>query len=312
MNQEDEKKLAYKVSLVSIAVNIILSIVKAAIGICGHSKALISDAIHSVSDIFSTIVVIIGFRLSRKETDSDHPYGHERMECVAAVLLATMLAVTGGILGESGIISLIKHDYNSKSIPGILTIFAAILSIVIKEGMFWYTRHAAKKINSDSLMADAWHHRSDAFSSVGSLIGILFARNGFPAGDSIACIIISILILKAAIDIYMDSFRKMVDHCCDDETVNKIYEDVMSVDGVKGIHTLKTRMFGSKIYVDIELYVDGHITLFEAHDISEAVHNYIESMYPEIKHCMIHAEPAEQKEFDEENEIKETIRKLNG
>lgn len=294
MEQEKEQKLVYKVSIISIIVNGILVLIKALAGTFGHSKALISDAVHSASDVLSTIIVIIGYKLSRRREDSSHPYGHERIECVAAVILATMLAITGALMGFEGVKDIFKETYKNFKIPGSFTIVAAIIGIAAKEAMYHVTKRVANKINSDALKADAWHHRSDALSSVGSLVGVLLARNGFPIADPIASIVICLFILKVAFDIYKDSFRKMVDHSCEEETVEKFRSEIMKEDGVENVHTIKTRMFGAKIYVDIELYVDGHISLAEAHQISENVHDRIENAFPDVKHCMIHVEPVQE------------------
>lgn len=177
---EMEQKTAMKISMVSIVGNILLSLFKALAGIVANSGAMISDAIHSASDVFSTIVVIIGIRLSGKESDKEHPYGHERMECVAAILLATILAATGLFIGWSAVEKITVQDDSALAVPGILALVAAVVSIAVKEAMFWYTRAGAKKIDSGALMADAWHHRSDALSSIGALVGIAGARNGLP------------------------------------------------------------------------------------------------------------------------------------
>ena len=173
---EMEQKTAMKISMVSIVGNILLSLFKALAGIVANSGAMISDAIHSASDVFSTIVVIIGIRLSGKESDKEHPYGHERMECVAAILLATILAATGLFIGWSAVEKITVQDDSALAVPGILALVAAVVSIAVKEAMFWYTRAGAKKIDSGALMADAWHHRSDALSSIGALVGIAGAR----------------------------------------------------------------------------------------------------------------------------------------
>ena len=168
----------------------------------------------------------------------------------------------------------------------------AIISIISKEGMYWYTRHYAQKINSSALMADAWHHRSDAFSSVGALIGIIGARLGFPVMDSIASLIIFLFIVKAAFDIFKDAIDKMVDHSCDKETEKQIYECIMKNENVIGIDLLKTRVFGNKIYVDVEIEADGSYTLQEAHNIAEIVHDDIEKNFTNVKHIMVHMNPA--------------------
>lgn len=169
---------------------------------------------------------------------------------------------------------------------------ATIVSIVSKEGMYWYTRYYAKKIDSSALMADAWHHRSDAFSSVGALLGIAGARLGFPIMDSIASLVIFLFIVKAAYDIFKDAMDKMVDHSCDDETEKQIYDCVLDNENVLGIDLLQTRIFGNKIYVDVEIQADPLFTLQEAHSIAETVHDDIEMNFPKVKHIMVHVNPA--------------------
>ena len=178
-------------------------------------------------------------------------------------------------------------------IPGILAGIAAIVSIVVKEGMFRYTRHFARKIDSGALMADAWHHRSDALSSVGALVGIAGARLGFPLADPLASLVICIFIEKAAVEIFKDAIDKMVDKSCDEETEQTLREFILQQDGVLGIDLLQTRLFGNKIYVDTEICVDGQKTLQEAHAIAETVHRSIEQSFPKVKHIMVHVNPVE-------------------
>lgn len=286
-----EKKIAMQVSFVSIAVNIALSLLKLSAGILAGSGAMISDAVHSASDVFSTFVVIIGVSLSEKKSDEDHPYGHERMECIASFILAAVLAATGLGIGYSGIQKVVGGNYENLEIPGMLALFAAIVSIVVKEWMYWFTRAAAKKINSGALMADAWHHRSDSLSSVGAFIGIFGARMGFPILDPIASIVICVFIEKAAIDIFKDSIDKLVDKSCPEEVINKMKQLIGKQSGVERIDEVKTRQFGSKIYVDVEISTDGNKTLTEAHHIAESVHDAIEMEFSDVKHCMVHVNP---------------------
>ena len=280
------EQTAMKVSFISITWNIILSIFKLFAGIVAHSGAMISDAVHSASDVLSTFIVIIGVKIANKESDKTHPYGHERMECVAAILLATGLGI-----GYKGVLIISSNDYSHLTVPGVLALIAAVVSIGVKEGMYWYTRAAAKKINSGALMADAWHHRSDALSSVGSFAGILGARLGYPIFDPIASVIICIFILKAAFEIFMDSINKMTDKACDDETIEIIRTLILKQEGVLGIDQIKTRLFGDRIYVDVEIQADGNISLKQAHDIAHYVHDAIENNIPKIKHCMVHVNP---------------------
>ena len=285
------EQIAMQVSANSIAVNLMLSIFKLIAGLLASSGAMISDAIHSASDVFSTIIVIIGVKISGKASDEDHPYGHDRFECVASIILAILLGVTGVGIGLTGVQKLIAGHYDTLAIPGILALAAAVISIVVKEIMYWYTRNAAKKINSGALMADAWHHRSDAMSSVGAFVGILGARLGFPILDPLASVAICVLIVKASVDIFKDAVDKMVDHSCDEATEESMREVIMGVKGVKGIDLLQTRLFGSKMYVDIEISADGEIPLDEAHDIAENVHHTIENKFKNVKHCMVHVNP---------------------
>ena len=284
------EKIAMKVSIISIIANVVLAAFKLVAGILAHSSAMLSDAIHSASDVFSTFVVMIGLKIASKEPDEEHPYGHERMECVAAIILATILCITGLGIGKNAL-EFITGNSSEVSVPGMLALIAAIVSIIVKEAMFWYTRHYAKMIDSGALMADAWHHRSDALSSIGAFIGIIFARMGYVMMDSIACLVICVFIVKAAYDIFKDAIDKMVDKSCSLEVEAEIRTIVMSVDGVKGIDSLSTRLFGNKMYVDIEIRADGEKTLNETHEIAEAVHDSIEAQFEKVKHIMVHVNP---------------------
>lgn len=289
--ESDFQKVANRVSSVSIVQNVFLSIFKLIAGIVAHSNAMISDAIHSASDVFSTIVVIIGVKLSARDSDKEHPYGHERMECVAAIILAIVLFITGLGIGIQAFTDIVQGNYETLAMPGILALIAAIVSIVTKESMYWYTRHYAKQIDSSALMADAWHHRSDAFSSIGALVGIAGARMGFPIMDSIASLVIFVFIAKAAYDIFMDAMNKMVDRSGDEQTEKEIHDIVASHEEVLRIDLLQSRVFGNKIYVDLEIGLNGTYTLEKAHDIAEDIHEDIERDLPKVKHVMIHVNP---------------------
>ncbi|MDE7453327.1 MAG: cation diffusion facilitator family transporter, partial [Clostridia bacterium] len=173
MQSTDLQKIAVKTSIVTIIVNFLLSAFKLVAGILGNSMAMISDAIHSASDVFSTLIVIMGVKIASKAPDKNHPFGHERFECVAAIILAVVLCGTGAYIGYSGISNIVTGAYKNFEIPTYLALAAAVVSIAVKEGMFWYTMHAAKKCNSGAIKADAWHHRSDSLSSIGSLVGVI-------------------------------------------------------------------------------------------------------------------------------------------
>ena len=292
MDVKESKKIAMHISNVSIVINVVLSALKVIAGVFAHSSAMISDAVHSLSDVFSTFVVMIGIHISSKDSDKDHQYGHERYESVASIILATMLGLTGAGIGYAGI-KAILYGADELKAPGMLALLAAVISIIVKELMFWYTKAGAEKINSGALMADAWHHRSDALSSVGSLIGIGAARLGYPIFDPIASIVICLFIFKAAFDIYKDAVNKMVDASVDEETLEQIREVIAKQEGVLGIDEIRTRLFGSRYYVDVEISADGNQTLWQAHAIAEKVHDIIEEQFRDAKHVMVHVNPAE-------------------
>lgn len=286
-----ENKIVNKLSSVSIFGNIALTVFKLFAGTMGHSGAMVSDAIHSLSNVFTTVVAFIGVKMSKKEPDKEHPYGHDRLESIASIFLAIILIATGIGIGFSGIEKIVDMKKVAIEVPGVLALIAAIVSIVVKELMFWYTRYYAKKLNSSAFMADAWHHRSDAISSVGSLIGITFARMGYPIFDPIASILISLLILKVGYDIFKDGFNKMVDKSCSEDVEAKIRDIATSQEGVEGIDVLRTREFGAKMYVEIEILADGNLPLRESHSIAQKVHDEVEKAFPDCKHCMVHVNP---------------------
>lgn len=288
---EKNRRIAMHVSGVSIAWNVVLSLFKLAAGFVGRSGAMISDGVHSASDVFSTIIVIFGVNMAGQKSDEEHQYGHDRMECVAAIILAVVLFATGAGIGVSGINKIVQGAEVDLAVPKAVALVAAVLSVVVKEWMFWYTRGAAKKINSGALMADAWHHRSDALSSVGSFVGILGARMGFPILDPVASVVICIFILKAAVDIFKDAIDKMVDKSCDEKTEQEMRMLIEEQEGILGVDVLRTRLFGAKVYVDIEISADGDKTLREGHEIAQNVHDIIEEKFPLVKHCMVHVNP---------------------
>lgn len=291
MNENNAKHIATKVSLVGMIANIFLTAFKLAAGFISHSGAMISDAVHSASDAFSGIIVIIGVRMSSKKSDSQHPYGHERFECVAEIILSVVLFIAGGTIGFEAVKSIVSGEYLDNKFENPLALIAAITSIAVKEAMFWYTKINAKRINSPSLSAEAWHHRSDALSSVGALIGIGGAALGFPVLEPIASIVICLFIFKVAYDIFKDAIDRMVDSSCDEETEEKMRLCVEEIDGVMCIDLLRTRIFGNKAYVDIEIGVDETLDIASAHSIAECVHDAVEKNFTQVKHVMVHVNP---------------------
>ncbi len=292
MKPSEFERVATRVSAVSIFINILLATFKFAAGVIGHSGAMISDAVHSSSDVLGSLIVIAGVKLSEKKSDKDHPYGHERMESVASLILAGVLAGAGFSIGKEALVSVFDGSFLRAAAPGALALIAAGVSIAVKEAMFWYTFINARRIKSGALKAEAWHHRSDALSSVGALIGIGGALLGVRVMEPIASIVICLFILKVALDIFREAVDNMVDHACDAETESAIRACAAGQEGVEGVDVIRTREFGRKIYVDIEISADGTLPLAAAHDIAQRVHDRIEADFPEVKHIMVHVNPS--------------------
>lgn len=293
-------KIINKVAIVTIVVNLILSIGKFVAGIVGNSTAMVSDAVHSASDVLSTFIVLIGARIAVKSEDRDHNYGHDKFENIASVILAMMLFATALALGYAGIQSVISATKGEFVKPSYIALVAAIVSIVVKEGMYWYTIYYAKKLDSQALKADAWHHRSDAFSSVASFVGILGAILGALVLEGIATLLIAVLIIKVSYDIVKVVIKQLTDHAAPEELVSKIYKTIDDDEDVKNIDVLKTRISGSIIYVDAEIAVDSSLNIVDAHAIAERVHDKIEQDFKEVRHIAIHVNPYFGEEKQEE------------
>ena len=290
MKQEEFQTAATRVSLVSMVTNVVLTLLKLAAGLLAHSGAMVSDAVHSASDIFSGLIVYIGVKMSTKAPDEQHPYGHERFECVAALLLSGVLALVGGLIGVNAVRDIIGGK--GTEVPGTLALTAAVVSISVKESLFWYTRSYARKYRSTALHAEAWHQRSDALSSIGALIGIAGARMGVPVMEPIASLVIALFILRVAVRIFREAIDQMVDRSCSEEAENNFRVTALEQPGVLDVELLRTRMFGNRVYVDLEIAADPALTLAAAHEIAERVHDAIEQTYPDVKHIMVHVNPA--------------------
>ena len=295
MKINDKKKalkIINKVAIVTIIVNLVLAVGKFLAGIFGHSTAMISDAVHSSSDVLSTLIVLVGARIAVKNEDKDHNYGHDKFESIASILLAMLLFATALALGWTGIKSIADAAKGGEFVkPTLAALIAAIVSIVVKEGMYWYTIYYAKKLDSQALKADAWHHRSDAFSSVAGFVGILGAMLGVYVLEGIATVLIALLIIKVSYDIVKIVLRQLTDHAAPEELVGKIYKTINDDEDVKNVDLLKTRISGSIIYVEAEIAVDRELSIVEAHDIAQRVHDKIETTFEEVRHIVIHVNP---------------------
>lgn len=278
-------------SLWTLGLNFLLGSLKLAAGLWGRSSAMVADAAHSYSDCASTVAVIAGLKMASKSADADHPYGHEKYELIFANILSILLGLTAVKIGYDALMVIAHGSYQ---VPGLAPLLAAVFSVAVKEVMYRLTLRKAKKIGSVAMEADAWHHRSDALSSVGAFVGILGARLGLPVLDPVTGLLVSILVLKVAIDLYRKSVSGLVDSSTDAETVTRIQQLLADMDGIEEVSGLKTRVFGASAYADVTIKVDGTMTVEEGHDIATLAHNKIEANLPKIKHIMVHIEPMDQ------------------
>lgn len=289
-----KSRIAVRVSAATFIGNIILFVFKLIAGVQSKSSALISDSVHTASDVLTTLMVIIGVKISEKRADRDHQYGHERIEPVISTILATVLIIVALGIGKSGAENIINCV---RGVPfeiniGFWTFAVTVASIVFKEIMFHYTRFAAKKISSSAMLADAWHHRSDALSSVAVLIGIAGAKwFDFPVLDPIMSIFVCIIIIKVGVQIYIGAVNQLIDKSAGEDEVQRIIYFVSAVNGVKRIDLIRTRVHADRLYVDVEISVDPSLSVGEAHTIAELVHGNVEEAFPDIKHCMVHVNP---------------------
>lgn len=288
----DRAKSIYKVTIISIITNVFLAIFKASFGVIFHSYALVSDAIHSLSDVFSAFVVIIGSKFANKEKDDDHNYGHQKYESIAGIVLSMFLFVTAILIIKTGIERIILiNDGEVFQSPNKFALYCALVSVLVKEAMYRYTIIVATKIKSPALKADAWHHRTDALASVGSFLAIIGSMNGYVLADPVISIVIGFLILKVSWSIAKESIDQVTDKAVDKETYDAIKQEILSVDGVISIDSLKTRVHASKIYVDVSIFVDEDLSVAKGHEISEVVHDSIEKDFTDVLHIMVHVKP---------------------
>ncbi|SET80582.1 cation diffusion facilitator family transporter [Natronincola peptidivorans] len=282
---------AKKVSIVGLVTNVFLTIIKAIIGIIAGSTALVADAFHSASDLFGTIILLQGLKIAHKPPDASHPYGHHRAETITSKILAIILIVTAlGIGYES--YSILRQPVITP--PEFKAIYIAGISILLKEWLYHYTVRVGKKIKSTAVIADAWHHRTDAFSSVAALIGITGAVLGFPMMDPLAGLFVSILILKTGISIYKQAIMALMDTAPPKEVVEDIRVAAFEAKGIKEVQEIKMRQYGSKFIVDMKVCVNPTITVEEGHGAAaRAKKNIMESSY-DIQDVLIHVNPCRQ------------------
>ena len=296
MNREKE---IYKVTAVGTIVNVLLTIFKFVAGFVGRSSAMVADAVHSLSDLVTDAIIFIFVKLASKPIDKDHEYGHGKYETLAALIVGCILVLVGIGIMVSGIKDCIAFFHGDKGQhPRLIALIAAILSIVLKEGVYRYTIQRGKKINSPILIANAWHHRSDSFSSIATLIGVAGAmflgENGLIL-DPLAAILVSFYICKSGYDVVRPSIDELLEKALPTETEKEIRELLNSVEGIKGVHLLKTRKIGTRLAIEVHTLMDGEISLNEAHKIATLAERKLKKRFGVKTHIGIHMEPAKNK-----------------
>lgn len=294
-NSNLREKGIYRVTIIGSIVNFILVTFKFIAGIWGHSAAMIADAVHSLSDFITDIVILLFIRISNKPIDKDHDYGHGKYETLATALIGAVLFIVGiGILwnGITDIYRSIKGEILSS--PGIIAFWAAIFSIVIKEILYRYTVIKGKQLNSPAVIANAWHHRSDVFSSLGTAIGIggaILLGEHWRVLDPIAAVIVSFLIIKVAVQLSIPCFDELLEKSLPDDVEKEIIDIVVSFPGVSQPHNLRTRRIGNHYAIEIHIRMDGNISLDQAHHTATAIENKLKERYGQNTHIGIHLEP---------------------
>lgn len=280
---------ATKVTLISIMWNIILTLIKILGGVVGKSNAMIADGLHSASDIISSLGVLIGNKIAKTPHDKEHNYGHEKAETLVSFLLSMLLIYVALTISFNGVNSLLNLE--NVQVPTFLPLIISVISIGIKEYQYRITIKVAKKINSPSLKADAWHHRSDALSSVAAFIGIGGSLLGFKALDPIATVIVGLFVAKVGLDIFKEAINELMDYSIDEKDESQIISIANSTEGVLNIAELRTRKHGSMAYVDLTICVNKDLTVLEGHEIANKLEISILEELQIVKGITVHVEP---------------------
>lgn len=289
----DQSHAAVRVSACTLAADIFLALLKLGAALLSGSSALLSDALHSAADVLSSFAVLLGVKLSHRAPDFRHPYGHEKLESLTSLALSALLLTAGITIGTNGIRTIFSVSAGNAAVPGGIALYAALIAMSVKEGMYWYTRAVALRINSTVLHASAWHHRTDALSSLGSFVGVLGARMGFPLLDPIMSLVICLLILHIALRIGAGAITGLIDCACPPDTEAKMRNLILSQSGVLSLDSLRTRLCGNRICLDVRIGAEGGQSLTSAHAIASSVRRSLETAFPEIKSCIIHVNPRE-------------------
>lgn len=291
MEDSTRLKLGKRVFWIGFGGNIVLAVLKAIVGFFTGSTAMLADAFHSASDVLSTAVAVGGVRLAHQPPDEQHHYGHAKAESIAAKIVAIILIVTAIGIGWQAI-QIIRE--NQLSVPGSAAIWAAAISLIVKELMFRYTYKIGREMKSTVVVADAWHHRSDAFSSIAALIGIIGANFGFPILDPLAGAVVAILIFKMGINVYWRAVKELMDTAPDVEVIDNISKIAKNTGGVRSVHDVKARLNGPHIFVDMKICVDRYATVEEGHSVAVEAKENIKEELEEVKDVLIHVDPCYQ------------------
>lgn len=295
MKQDNRVRKIYRVTLVGFAVNLLLSLLKLAAGIFGHSAAMVADAVHSISDFATDCVVLFFVRISAKPKDKDHAYGHGKYETIASIIIALALGAVGvGICVGSAqeIAAIIRGE--AVAHPEFIALIAAVLSIVVKEWLYRYTVKVGKATDSPAVIANAWHHRSDALSSIGALIGIgcAYVLGGkWSIADPIAAIVVAAMILKVAIDLLRKGFYELVDGALPSEVEEEIIRIITEDAAISHPHNLRTRRIGATIAIEVHIRVDGDMSVRESHSLTESIERRLRERFGDGTMIAIHVEP---------------------
>ena len=294
----DEKQRlreVYKVTIAGSIINVLLLVLKFAAGILGHSAAMIADAIHSLTDFATDVVVLVFVKLGNKPMDKDHDYGHGKYETLATAIIGISLFAVGVMICWSGLVKT-YHALCGEQLhqPGVVALVAAVLSIVMKEWAYQFTVRVGRKYHSEAVVANAWHHRSDALSSIGTMLGIggaILLGDHWAVLDSLAAILVSVFIIKAAWSLVMQSVKELTDASLSEKEEGEIVRTAAEVEGVCEIHNLFTRRIGNNIAIEMHVRMPGSLSLYVAHEHASAIENRLKQKYGAGTHVSIHIEP---------------------
>jgi len=286
----------YKVTLVGGAVNVVLLVFKFVAGILGHSAAMVADAVHSLSDFVTDVIVLVFVRISGKPKDKSHDYGHGKYETLAMTIIGLALLIVAIGIVYGGVMKIVAWWNGLElSAPGVLALWAALLSVVLKEAVYRYSMVKARQLNSQAVEANAWHHRSDALSSIGTAVGIggaIFLGQRWTVLDPIASVIVGLFIVKVSVDLLCNGIGDLMEQSLPDEVEAEILRLAASIEGIAEPHDLRTRRIGNHYAIELHILMDGDISLREAHDKASEVEYLLKDHYGPDTHVAVHVEPA--------------------